>query len=256
MNKFIERNIVEQLSRFSPAAIDDLNKLNLLRRYDTKFPTHISIVPDLLNELSGEYKVLEIDENRVFSYSSCYYDTDSYNFYMLHHNGRKNRLKVRNRKYVNSGECFLEIKQKNNSDVTNKSRINVDWHDDDTPLDAADFLLENADIDAESLNKKLIVAYKRVTLLNEEYKEKVTIDWDISFHNDSQTTQFGCLSIIELKHKSFGSQNKAFEVLKSLGLRADGGFSKYCMGLIITDQVSKYNRFKSNVLKLNKIIGK
>ena len=71
------------------------------------------------------YKVLEIDNERVHSYRSLYYDTDDRKFYLDHHNQRVNRNKVRFREYVGSKLTYLEIKRKNNKGKTIKKRTKV-----------------------------------------------------------------------------------------------------------------------------------
>ena len=83
-----------------------------MKRTDTKFVVSKKMLPVLLETLKEKYRVLEIDNNRVMTYNSLYFDTKDQKFYREHHNGKINRLKVRMRKYVESELFFLEIKQK------------------------------------------------------------------------------------------------------------------------------------------------
>lgn len=252
----LNENIEEGLSRLSPASLKDINRLNILNRYDTKLVANQVVIPDLLQKFSPDYKVLEIENKRIFNYSSCYYDTNDFLFYNLHHNGNSSRLKVRNRMYVDSDLCFLEIKQKDHHSMTLKNRLSVNWHDSTTPLEASDFLMEQAELDAKLLSKKLIVEYRRITLLNEQIKEKITIDMDICYKSDNDIINIVGVSLIELKHKSFCKQSTGFDILKSMSIKPLDSFSKYCVGLILTNHAVKYNRFKSQLLSLNKISGR
>ena len=79
----------------------------------------------ILESIKEDYRVLQIKDDRIMSYSSLYFDTQENKFYNDHHNGKNNRTKIRQRKYIESDLCFLEIKQKNGKGETNKSRIQV-----------------------------------------------------------------------------------------------------------------------------------
>jgi hypothetical protein len=58
------------------------------------------------------YKILQIGEERDFSYQTTYLDTEKYHFFYQHMSGRTNRYKVRYRIYKSTGVSYLEIKCK------------------------------------------------------------------------------------------------------------------------------------------------
>jgi hypothetical protein len=83
-----------------------------MKRVDTKFIVHKDQLPQLLDNIHNDYRVLEINQNRVMTYKSKYFDTPNAHLYLLHHNGKASRVKVRIRNYVESNLFFLEVKQK------------------------------------------------------------------------------------------------------------------------------------------------
>ena len=59
---------------------------------------------------------------RLHHYQTVYFDTVDLALYTAHHDQRRNRYKVRSRRYVDSSQAFLEVKHKVNSNRTIKSR--------------------------------------------------------------------------------------------------------------------------------------
>ena len=57
---------------------------------------------DILQDLSEDFKALEIDEKRVFLYDNVYMDTQDYLFYNQHQNKVPSRTKVRTRHYTDA----------------------------------------------------------------------------------------------------------------------------------------------------------
>ena len=95
-----------------------MDQVTLLNRIDTKFVFEQGLLEKVLQEIKPHYRVLDIDGVRLNSYRSIYFDTEDFKFYYEHHNGKKNRSKVRYREYIDSGLCFLEVKKKNNKGKT------------------------------------------------------------------------------------------------------------------------------------------
>jgi hypothetical protein len=54
-------------------------------------------------------------------YLTLYFDTESFDNYIAHHNGKRPRFKIRMRKYVSSGFSFLEVKEKDNRTARSRS---------------------------------------------------------------------------------------------------------------------------------------
>ena len=105
------------LSQFEPIDLKEMNSVSLLKRIDTKFLTTESKLLEIIPELISDYKVLEIEENRLMNYATLYFDTEDLKSYTEHHNGRAKRHKIRMRKYIDSDLCFLEIKEKTSKNI-------------------------------------------------------------------------------------------------------------------------------------------
>ena len=121
----LSEQFVNLLNTFDPIHLEQMDRVKLMNRVDTKFAFDIKVLVEILPELAKHYFVLEINTVRIPSYKSQYFDDKSLSFYSDHHNGRTNRFKVRIRKYVESNLLFLEIKHKYKG-RTNKKRIEVD----------------------------------------------------------------------------------------------------------------------------------
>jgi hypothetical protein len=98
------------LHEFESISLDEMDRVKLMNRVDTKFAFSFRELLDFLPQLVADYFVLEINGIRTPRYESLYFDDDALSFYNDHHNGRMNRFKVRIRNYVDSSLYFLEIK--------------------------------------------------------------------------------------------------------------------------------------------------
>ncbi|MFN2132576.1 MAG: carbohydrate-binding domain-containing protein, partial [Anaerolineae bacterium] len=100
--------------------------------------------------LTGAYRVLEIEARRLHGYRTIYFDTPDLALYRQHHNGWRERYKVRERTYTDSDLTFLEIKHKIDATTTVKSRDSIAVRDGTVIVDAgADGLQSNNDEDPE-----------------------------------------------------------------------------------------------------------
>ena len=125
MNKHttsISQNLLNDLQTIS---LDELDKVKLLDRKDTKFVFNQNQLPSILEKIKPYYKILEIDNSSIFNYDNTYFDTNDFLFYNQHHNEHRQRFKVRLRKYSSSSKSFFEIKIKNNKNRTVKKRMLV-----------------------------------------------------------------------------------------------------------------------------------
>lgn len=223
----------------------------LLKRVDTKFLLRADKLPELLKALSEKYKVLEINETRILSYKSLYFDTPAYKFYFDHHNGKIKRIKVRIRKYIDSDLYFLEVKKKDGKGNTNKSRIRIDQFEEVLSQNSKQFI-DNVIGDELPLEPSLWNSFQRITLVNTEDKERVTIDMNLNFEMDEKREEVENIVIIELKQERF---NQESTIVKELRKRSvyKYGFSKYCIGMISLFKHLKYNRFKPKLLRIKKL---
>ena len=125
MNKnktFIYQNLLNDLQTIS---LDELDKVKLLDRKDTKFVFNLNQLPSILEKIKPYYRILEINNSPIFNYDNTYFDTHDFLFYNQHHNEHRKRFKVRFRKYSNNNKSYFEIKIKNNKNRTIKKRLLV-----------------------------------------------------------------------------------------------------------------------------------
>lgn len=239
------------ISKFQPISLDEMNSVALLKRTDTKFVIHIKFIPLILEELKNNYEVLEINKKRIMEYSSLYLDTPEFKFYFDHHNGRVNRTKIRQRKYVDSNLTFLEIKQKNGKGETNKSRIKIDDFETNLSKSSNEFI-QNITKKKFKLLPSLWNSFNRITLVNLISKERVTIDLKLSYSKNNIEKKYNNLAIIEVKQSRFNRSSKVVNTLKKFKYHPYS-ISKYCIGVINIYNDLKYNLFKKKLLKINKI---
>ena len=122
--------IKDLLYSMAPITLEEMSGIRLMNRLDTKYVASKAQLVQLLQLVQDKYYVQETLERRVIPYLTTYYDTDDHFMYMMHHNGRARRMKVRVRTYVASELTFLEVKNKNNHARTKKKRIEVPSQDD------------------------------------------------------------------------------------------------------------------------------
>jgi len=241
------------LSVFEPISLEQMDKVKLLNRVDTKFVVNQNRLPELLEGLNEQYYVLDIDGVRIYPYHTTYFDTEDLLAYRNHHNGKLNRYKVRLRTYMISGQNFFEIKFKNNKRRTIKSRVTVHSG---TPVitgKAEELLLKKTPFIASDLQPRLSVNFHRTTLVSKKLNERITIDTGISFTRDSQQKNYNGLLIVEVK------QDKSQEspILKRLHHMHvnPARLSKYCLGVLSMYEGVKYNLFKETLLNINRILS-
>jgi hypothetical protein len=240
---------VSKLSGFASISLEEMNGVSLLKRVDTKFLTTSSELSELLPYLYSDYQILEIDGNRLMNYSTLYFDTQDLRCYKEHHNGKAKRHKVRIRKYVESDICFLEVKEKQNSGMTNKVRCSIDDFETTLSTESKQFIEKATKKDWE-LKPALHNYFQRFTLVNTQRSERVTIDLGLKYKTDATTKQFKNVVIVEVKQEKQNTRTPIYSILKSNRIRTVS-FSKYCMGVSTVFTDIKSNKFKELNLKIN-----
>ncbi|MFT5512901.1 MAG: hypothetical protein ACI8SE_001300 [Bacteroidia bacterium] len=232
---------------FEPISLAEMDKVKLMKRMDTKFVVHADLLPELLKNISNDYKVLEIDSNRVMTYDSLYFDTSDLRFYLDHHNKISKRTKVRIRNYVESDIAFLEVKQKDSKKNTVKSRIPFDKNAQTLNTEGDDFVRQITGRNLE-LNQTLSNSFNRFTLVGKRHEERVTFDLNLAYNN---LLYNGNLAIIELKQEKLNRNSSVFQELKKLSVHPYS-ISKYCIGMATSNPDLKQNFFKHKILTINK----
>jgi len=247
MDGIIENN----LNLFTPISLEELANYRLQNRIDTKYICNSNQIPLILERVSPYFNVQEIDNKRIFKYESLYFDTPALKSYFDHHQGRRVRYKVRFRKYIDTGDAFLEIKKKENYIRTNKKRKEFEFTNE---LNSAhlDYLKKIFAIPEDGLKANLWTIFNRITLAGKHHIERITIDTGLRFKDDTQEIGLDGLSIIEVKCERAGCISPFAKVLKELHIRPMG-MSKYILGNIMLKPEIKHNRFSQRIAIIKKI---
>jgi hypothetical protein len=245
--------INEEAWLFEKITLDEMDGVKLMDRMDVKYLIPLHLLPDVLKDARNHYKLLEINNERLCPYETLYYDTEDYQLYHSHQSGRLNRYKVRFRNYVGSNLSFFEIKHKNNKGRTLKTRIRQpNKFEEVLNNEKAEFLEKTTPLAAKELKGNIMVNYKRMTLVNKMSKERLTLDLDLTFIKDHNEVIYNQLVVAEVKQEKLGS-SPIIDIFKKYHLRP-GSISKYCLGVMSTNNEVKHNRFKTKFLHLKKII--
>lgn len=253
------RNI---LGSYTPISLEEMGRVKLMNRIDTKYILPRSILPYILQDAQDAYFVQEIENKHIASYDTLYYDTPDLEMYMLHHNRHLVRQKIRVRKYVDSSLTFLEIKSKTNKGRTKKKRVQVDSfalrHDMQgygkiaMPIGA--FIEQYSNYHFAHLSPHLRTLFQRITLVNKTQKERLTIDINLRWENQitGNTAEYPDLVILELKSDG-NIRTKMAEILLAHHIHPFK-ISKYCVGTVLTTPHIKHNRFKRKIRRIEKMI--
>lgn len=228
-----------------------MDSVQLMDRMDAKYVFHISKLPELLQLLKPGYTVLEVEGHRLNPYRTQYFDTDDFEMYHLHLHGKSNRNKVRLRTYESTENHFFELKHKNNKGLTEKKRIRCHDVISDISGKAGDFLESRTHYTGDKLTPKLLVNYSRITLVNKNFSERITIDLNLKYQFEDKEKSLPDIVIAELKYNK--DQHSDFIMLMRQEHIRPASFSKYCMGIIFLYPGIKNNRFKPQLHQLNKI---
>jgi hypothetical protein len=168
---------------FPPVGLEEMDKRAALqRRVDNKYVVSLDELGPLLERMHDDHEVLEIDGRREFDYDSTYFDTPSLDCFRTHVEGRRPRYKARTRCYLNSGDCFFEVKVKRSDGETVKRSIEYEHDDRSEILPSARELLSDTlascdmPVAGDELAATLVTRFRRVTLVAREFPQRVTID--------------------------------------------------------------------------------
>ena len=244
--------IKELLDPFEPITLQEMDRVKLMNRMDTKFAFRFSELNTLLPLLTLNYRVLTIEGTNTPHYESLYFDDERFSFFRDHHNGKGDRFKVRIRKYVESNLFFLEVKHKMKG-RTDKKRIVTDQFNEVLP--ESDLAFVQKELQA---NKNLVPtmwnSFQRITLVSKTENERLTLDFNILFEKDGVKKSFKQLVIAELKQEDLNRNSVFYQLMKGQRIRPYR-LSKYCLGSveIYGEEKLKFNRFKKKLLYLKKI---
>lgn len=243
------------ITEFKPIELQEMEKASFMNRTDEKFWFHSKHLPEIIQSVYNDYYILSIEGQNKFPYATTYYDTADDEMYIMHHNGKLKRIKIRKREYVFSGLSFLEIKEKNNKGKTLKRRIERSVpNSNGFTIRESELINATTPFDTSSLKSTLKNSFTRITLVNKNFSERCTIDYDLSFTAKNVNRSLDSIAIIEIKSDKFNKQSPLKKALNDLKIRSSG-FSKYCIGRVLTDPELKNNSFKKKVRRIEKEIN-
>ena len=190
-------SISSLINKFEPISLDEMESVKLMNRIDTKYAVPLSLLPAILEAAMADYYVQEIDGKRIATYDTMYYDTESLDMYIRHHDRQLVRQKIRVRQYVDSNLTFLEIKRKNNKGRTKKKRIVVpDFaitaetpsvlkhkRRADEEVTVESFINTKSRYRWSDISPHLWTKFHRITLVNKAKTERLTIDMNLVWEN-------------------------------------------------------------------------
>lgn len=249
------------LSRFRPIRLAELNAESaMLERLDNKYVVHLSVLQRVVGFLTEHFDILEIEGKRSFTYETLYFDDAQRTCYFEHHQGRRQRCKIRVRKYTDTRSCFVEIKLKDKRGRTLKKRLGY-------PVDKYGVLDEQAMAHIRTsysdlygrefiaaLKPVLEICYRRVTLAAKNGGERITVDTDLVFSGAGGSYPIND-SLFIIETKSANGNGIADKVLRLLHQHPTTNCSKYCIGTALLQMVNKHNNFLPALRKVKAVLG-
>lgn len=239
--------------------LEEMSAVKLMNRVDTKYVTSEAMVMELLRETAQSGYRVQVHCGVIAArYDTRYFDTESREMYIVHHNRHLTRQKIRTRHYEDGSACYLEVKDKNNRGRTKKRRIAIpveNLMDFVNNGEAATFLEPLARYNIRSLSPAIATRFVRITIVNPELSERITIDLNLEF-TDLRSGKIGKIegmSIIEIKQDG-NIRSKAKEILNRLRVKPMR-VSKYCLGTALTVGDIKRNRMIEKIRRIKKRVG-
>ena len=268
----------KKLSDYKTINLTELNsKASFLKRIDRKFLLTWKQLKNILNNLKENFCVLEIKWKKIFSYDNIYMDTEDYMFYKQHQNNESPRIKVRTRLYKDSSTTFFEYKQKANW-MTTKYRYNIPikehWKMTIWEKKIFEWIWKSNYTNWEKIPNifpSIITKYKRITLVDKMWWERLTIDFDIKIvnlrdaknkiKNENNITlennlwwkEINLKNLVIIESKSLNENCKSIDIIKSLWIEQANSCSKYSLWIIYSWLTKKYETFKETIKEIEKI---
>ncbi len=245
---------IRETNFFAPIKLQEMDQVKLMNRTDTKYWFHTSHLHQLLETVQNDYFILTMENEVALPYSTIYYDTEKSRMFTAHHNGKLNRYKIRRRSYVLSGISFLEVKFKNNKGRTIKKRIPGNFEKNQFTENENIFLQKTTPFSVQDLSPSLTNNFSRITLVNRNFKERCTIDFNLHFSTNNKQIALNNLVIVEVKSEGSPSASPLARALRNQRIKTSG-FSKYCIGRTVTDSSIKRNAFKHKIRMIERTIN-
>lgn len=256
--------IAAEVDEMQPMGLRMLESMALLNRTDTKYLLGEKEAAAILRCCAPHFRVLEIDGKRGSFYSTQYFDTPELSMYLDHHNGVRDRYKVRLRSYRDSGGAWLEIKRKTNLERTVKRRMSLSEIDPALGEDAvgyftaeeAHFIRECTPYDPLNLHPFVNNEFTRITLasIDANRPERITIDVGLHMRWRNDTLQLPGLVVAEAKRPRHGGASIFANAAHAQRIEPTP-FSKYCIAIAMLAPNVRRNLFKETLRKVERLLS-
>ncbi|MCB0510728.1 MAG: polyphosphate polymerase domain-containing protein [Chitinophagales bacterium] len=243
----------QNIAQFEAISLREMNAIRLMNRQDTKYIFHERLLPKILTELKEDYRILEIDGQRISSYENIYFESPNFDIYSMHQRGKMNRTKIRIRKYVESSLSFIEVKFKNNKSRTIKTRFLLEEEENFHSTRVQEFLKQNSKMELSQLSEEIAINFSRITLAHKSMEDRCTLDFNLQVKWKDQAYAFEKLVVAELKQEKFRHAS-AFNLCLKRQHIYPASFSKYCFGILKLKPELKHNNFKPKLHHLEKVL--
>lgn len=243
-------NINHILPDLTAVSLTDMQRVDLQDRVELKYLLPLHQLSNYLDALRANYSALSINNHRQFAYITHYYDTPDFTFYLDHHNGRTNRIKVRRRLYEHTNDCYFELKRKVHGVRTEKTRLPATALSEQLTANELSLIPSGFAANVQS-EPKIINTFNRVTLCDNQFTERITIDTGIQVSYEDRAHTVDGIALVEVKQGNYNLQSHAVHTLRRLGGHG-GPFSKYALGVAYIYPNIKHNNFKPLMLQLDK----
>lgn len=253
--------LLSRLSGFSAINLTELNATaSYLKRIDRKFLLTEDQFLNILQDLSDDFRALEIDGKRTFLYDNVYMDTDDYLFYRQHQNKVPSRTKIRTRHYTDAGDlAFFEYKQKEGG-VTKKFRYQFPAVEHGTMTKWKKRFFEGVyqsmyDEKAPDITPAMQTRYNRLTLVSNTGAERLTIDFNISVKDlrSKNAKRIKLDNLVIIESKSLSHDCKSIQIIESHGIDRANSCSKYSLGVIYSGLAEKWSKFQETMNRIQEI---
>ena len=221
----VTQSIESELVTLQGISLEEMSAVKLMNRTDTKYVISVRSLFGLLDFAREKgYSVQETDGKRLASYKTTYYDTAGLGMLVAHICGKLTRQKVRIRTYVDSSLTFIEIKKKSG----------------------------NSAFASVELSPALSNTFRRMTLVNPQRTERITIAMNISFENHRMMNALTLPDLVVVELKRDGMQHSTLQDWMNDNRIRKAGFSKYAYGQVLTDPTVPLKNMKPKVRRLIK----
>ncbi|MEU4695239.1 polyphosphate polymerase domain-containing protein [Actinoplanes sp. NPDC023714] len=204
-------------------------KAALQTRVDRKYLLPVTAAHKIMEGVDPCTRVLEIDGLRTFRYRSVYFDTPDLISFRLTAHRRRRRFKIRTRTYLDSSQCWLEVKTEGFRGGTIKERLAYEVSHHDTINPGRWFVDEILGKRTGDYTPTIVTHYRRTTLFQPAGNSRATVDTDLTWTDaDGRELSLPDLAVVETKTGSAASP--VDRLLWAAGHRPVS-LSKYATGL-------------------------